>query len=858
MRENNIKNKAEQKNRSIGRKIGFFCSTLLSILLLLGLFAVSAFAYTYYHIDYEQDERLFEMAHGSHTTRMFYNGYAADGVREGGLLNSTHTGEKGERIRGLPVAYHPVEKKEARLVGTQNMIFCPYADIPEDLKNAFVAIEDHRFFTHNGVDWFRTAGAVANYFLGFDDRFGASTITQQLIKNISSDNEVSATRKIREMCRAMHLEMHHSKEEILELYLNIVPLSEGCVGVGAAAEVYFGKKPSELTLSECASIAAVTNLPRYYDPVCEPANNDARRRLILSEMLRYGMVSEEEYQKAVSEQVTARGAEDKGDSVMDWYTETVISDVADDLCSQYGYSRELALQMIFNGGLSIYTLEDREIQVCLEEYFASTGNFPEAVAGGLSYAMTVVDPKTGDLLGVVGGVGEKKENRVLNYATAVKRAPGSSLKPLSVYAPALEEGLITWGSVFDDVPVRFYEKSGGGYTAWPQNLPTVYGGLTDVATAVRLSKNTVAVRVFERLGAECSYRYLTERLGLTDLVRSGKGDAGNTVTDLAPAPLALGQLSEGVSVRAMTNAYGALADGGMYHKGRSYALVLDGQGRVLLENKPSASRAFRPAVASVMTQLLRGVTEEGTAKALTLPRMIETAGKTGTSGNGQDKWFVGYTPYLVAGIWCGYPDGKTAVPPKAQDAHLAVWDAVMKRLHSRYVEEGGNRTFPLDRHVKAAAYCADSGCLSSDACRRDARGARIRIGYFERGTEPHESCQTHILVPYDTERGGVVSHMDGRSYEKVGMILAEGRDFPAEVYVEDAQYVYRRIGESDPLPTGQGEPFFSAVIPRGHFVGISRTKDGRQFNAAAEAVPSYGDSDFRRFLEKYFPRLLHR
>lgn len=857
MLKNRRKYTADRKRSKIQRKARRFFAILFSLIPISFLLAVCVFACTYYHIDYSRDEALFDMARGSHTTRFFYNGAEEDHARGGGLLGGAWGADDKKRIKGLPAGYAPREIEEARLYGTQTMLFCPYEEIPEDLKNAFVAIEDHRFFSHDGVDWLRTAGAVVNYFTGFHDRFGASTITQQLIKNISADSEISATRKIREMCRALHLEGHHTKEEILELYLNIVPMSDGCIGVGAAAEMYFEKKPSELTLAECATIAAVTNLPRYYDPVREPSHNAVRRRVILSEMLRYGMIDEAAYRAAIAEEVTARG-EKRKEPILDWYTETVISDVADDLCQKYGYSRELSMQMIFGGGLSIYTLEDPTVQAVLEDYFANAENFPAATAQGLSYAMTVVDPRTGDLLGVVGGVGEKRENRILNYATAVNRAPGSALKPLSVYAPALEERLITWGSVFDDTPVRFYPQTGGGYVAWPQNLPTVYGGLTDVATAVKLSKNTVAVRVFEKLGAERSYAYLTERLGFHTLVRKGTGASGGTVTDLAPAPLALGQLSVGVSVRDMTNAYVPLANEGVYCKGRSYVLVLDGHGRVLLENKPVTTRAFRPAVASVMTQLLRGVAEEGTAKSLSLPRMIETAGKTGTSGEGQDKWFVGYTPHLVSGIWCGYPDGKTPVPREARDSHLAVWDAVMKRLHVRYLEKGGTRSFPLDGNVKTAAYCKDSGCLTGHACRRDARGSRTSIGYFERGTEPHEACRTHILVPYDAARGGVLSRDAVRDASMIGMLWLEGRDFPAEVYIDDAQYVYREIGEGTPLPEGQTEPFFSALIPKGRFVGISRTKDGRQFNAAAEAVPLYDDSDFRRFLEKYFPRLLHR
>ncbi len=859
------KNKADKKRDGFLRGVKIFFFFFVSFALLAVLAGGSFFAYTYYHTDYEGDELLFEMAKGSRTTRLFYDASRSGETREhdiaGSLFDTGASIPERSKVKGLGVGYLPRELEGERLQNGETRIFCSYEEIPDDLKNAFVAIEDHRFFTHNGVDWIRTARAVANYFLGFDSRFGASTITQQLIKNISSDNELSAERKLREICRALHLETHHSKEEILELYLNIVPLSEGCVGVGAAADVYFGKTPSELSLAECATIAAVTNLPRYYDPVAHEEQNRTRRELILHEMLRFGMINEEEYKIACQESICARGASRK-ENVYSWYTETVIDDVAGDLCGRYGYTREVAEKMIFGGGLSIYTLQDIAIQGILESYFSDLSNFPDAAKNGLTYAMTVVDPASGDLLGVVGGVGTKRENRILNYATGVKRAPGSALKPLSVYGPALEERLVTWGSVFDDVPVRF-SKEGDQYTAWPQNEPSVYSGLTDLADAVAYSKNTVSVRVLERLGVERSYDYLTKRLGFDSLVRSEAGKDG-TVTDLAPAPLALGQLSHGVSVRDMTEAYAAFAAGGVYHKGRSYALVLDANGKTLLENESHATRAFRPAVASIMTKLLAGVTERGTARILTLPATVDAVGKTGTSGAGQDKWFVGYTPYLVAGIWCGYSDGKTVVPRNAATSHLRVYDAVMKEMHARYADEGGRlRSFSQDHRLISAVYCRDSGSIPCEICRKDPRGGRSAIGYFERGSEPHALCTTHVPVPYDRTRGGVLcGESITRSFggnsrkEDVGLIQVEGRDFPMEIYVTDAQYVYRSLPEGMPPSDSRDKPFFVGMIEKGHFVGISPTADGSQFNAGAKAA--LPEEDLRRFFEKYLPKILKR
>jgi penicillin-binding protein 1A len=383
----------------------------------------------------------------------------------------------------------------------------------------------------------------------------------------------------------------------------------------------------------------------------------------------------------------------------------------------------------------------------------------------------------------------------------------------------------------DDVPLRF-EKKQGGYTPWPGNSPAVYSGLTDIQDAVAYSKNTIAVRVLEKLGKERSYAYLTEKLGLGTLVAEEKEADGRILTDLAAAPLALGQLSHGVTLRALTNAYGALADGGVYHPSRSYSLVLDGNGNVLLENKERGERVFQRETACIMTKLLQGVTSYGTAKSISLDRLIDTAGKTGTSGENQDKWFVGYTPYYTAGIWRRYEDGMTAIPSELASVHLEIWDEIMQRLHSRVMTgDSAVRRFDTPIRVVAREYCKDSGMLPCETCRLDARSNRICKGYFTADNMPKETCTCHVAVLYDKKGGGVAcAHCPGEQVEEVGMLLLPQRNFPVQVYVTDAQYGYRPL-EGETVTREKERPFFEHLIPPGQYIGITRSNDGRQFNA---------------------------
>lgn len=810
-----------------------FLSVAIGLLL---FFVLSLGAYVYHHIDYTADEALFEAAKGDRVSRLYYN------------INTNGEQYSLQRIKGLASGYTPLEWEEQRIVGDEDGFFCRYDDIPEELKCAFVAIEDKRFFAHEGVDWWRTIKAALNYLLHFDGRFGGSSITQQVIKNISSDDELTISRKVREICRAIHLEKNHSKQEILELYMNIAPMSGRCVGIGAAAKQYFGKDVGELTLSECASIAAVTNSPVRYDPITNPENNRKRRDVILSQMKKQGMIGEEECRAAQALPVATVAKKQRSATIYSWYTETVAGDVVHDLMQEYGYSRAAAERMVYGGGLSIYTQMNKKAQDYLESYFADQTHFQTEFRNGLCMSMVITDPRTGDLLAIVGGVGRKTENRSLHYALTL-RPPGSAIKPLSVYAPALEEGIITWASVFDDVPVSFL-KGERGYTAWPHNSPAVYSGLTDVQTAVALSKNTVAVRVLKELGKERSFSYLTDKMGLSTLVLAKETADGKQITDLAAAPLALGQLTDGVSLRALVGAYSALAGGGEYRAPRSYSLVLDRHGKILLSKSAQKTRVFSRENAYITTELLRTVAEEGTAASLTLKKKLPVAAKTGTSGNTRDKWLVGYTPYALAGVWCGYENGSTSVPKGAQMAHMAVWDAVMTELHEQGVfgKEARTNVFSVPPGIVRVAYCRDSGNVPCEACHADPRGERISYGYFLRGTEPKESCNRHVPVMYDEIGGGIATELCPEENQKlVGLLSKFDRNFPAEVYIADAQYEYWPTKEQE--DTLQDAPIYH---------GKSNVKDGEAYNrlCPGEHLPkTWGDTvDPFAFFRRYFKK----
>lgn len=720
-----------------------------------------------------------------------------------------------------------VELENERLHGAENRIWIPLSEIPKDVQNAFIAIEDHRFYEHQGVDFRRTSGAVLGFLSGGGLSYGGSTITQQLIKNLTGDNKVTVKRKLTEIMRALHLEKEVSKETILELYLNTVYLAEGCYGLETAAELYFGKTASELTLVEGATLAAIIQYPTRYDPIQNPTYNKERRNTILWRMHELGLLEDDVYEEAIHTETELHlGTIRESEKKLSWFTEVVIEDVIRDLSKAYHLSRTAASQMLYNGGLSVYTTMDAKMQEAVEAYYANVENIPKSKEGVRASSSTVlIDPKNGHLLAVAGDIGEKTSDRIFNLATQMLRSPGSVIKPVSVYAPALEKDLITWASVFDDVPVSF-TKNGNTYTAWPKNNPRIYSGLTTVNTALMKSTNTVAVRVLKKLGETNSYRFL-KSLGITTLVEYEKSGNGKTFSDIAAAPLALGATTRGVSVREMTGAYTMLANGdGIHHDTVSYTKVYDKDGNLILSNEKEGTRAISKDTADIMTRLLKNVVTYGTASDMTLSRSVPVAGKTGTSNANTDRWFIGYTPDLLCGVWYGHKDARDIGTHKINPA-VTIFDGLMSRLYAKNAAEtitlNKKNKFPTSENVISALYCKDSGKAPAYACSHDLRGHRVVLGYFKKGTEPRSACDEHILLDYDKEAKTLASEKCPEENRiRVAFVKGYARSFPCQIHVLDAEFMYRHLpfGASPTLdPT---KAFFQNYYEKnGNYIGVS-------------------------------------
>lgn len=733
-----------------------------------------------------------------------------------------------------------VEIKDEQLYGSENSVWVSYADIPEDLVNAFVAIEDKRFWKHKGVDLIRTGGAIINYFIPFNkSQGGGSSITQQTIKNLTDNRDYTPQRKVAEILQAFELEKKLDKTQILELYLNNIYLSQNCYGVQAAAYTYFNKDVSDLTLIECAAIASITNSPTKYDPVQNPEKHAERRDGILEEMLDQGYITEVEFNEAYMKELVLdyQGrAKEASVTSNSWYTDQVIVEVIDALMAEKGYSREMAYNLIYTGGLQIYTLQDPEVQKTLEEIYADDANFPKTNnAIQPQSSAVIIDPKTGDVLGIAGARGTKEANLLLNYATKTTRSPGSSLKPLSVYAPALENGLITYGSVYDDVPVWFnYDEEDEeklNPIAYPKNLPERYGGLTTVNDAVTRSVNTVSVRILQELTPDVSFDFVKNRLQMDSFIEYATLSGGIGITDKDVSALALGGMNYGVTNLELTAAYQIFANNGVYNKPRTWTHVTDSEGNTILVNEPESYVVISEQTASIMTKMMENVVNRGTATSVTLRNQVDVAGKTGTTSNDVDRWFVGYTPYYVGGIWFGYEIPQSLGTLSWSPATVA-WDKIMTVLHQEYINsEEGVKGFELADGVVTANYCKDSGKLMTSACYADPRGSRVETGYFTVATVPTEYCDCHVMVEYDSVTGGIASAgCPAANIKKVGL-LKIGRIFPLNVKVTDAQYTYRAVHEGTVMPTTGDIPFYMGLYGENEYPGYTDTSGKRVYNS---------------------------
>lgn len=633
--------------------------------------------------------------------------------------------------------------------GKENREWVDSDKIPDTLKNAVVAIEDERFYKHHGVDWVRTIGAVKGWLLG-GTQYGGSTITQQLIKNITADNDYSVKRKVNEIFRAFALEKEiDDKDRILVMYLNTIFLGYNSYGVQTAAMQYFDKDVSQLDLAESAVLAGLTNNPSIYDVYNHPEKVKERQETILAQMLDQKMISQEEYEAAVAEELNYRPYEEYQQeikSTYSYFTDEVIKDVINDLMTEKGYSRLVAENMVYSGGLNIYATIDTKVQNALDEVWANADNFPNTEKyGEIPQSAMVITDKQGNIVGIAGGRGEKTSSRGFSYASDARRQPGSSIKPLATYGPAMDAGIATPDTtVYDRALIQDADGN-----PWPMNdgkYPT--GRAMTVKEGMTRSLNTISAQLLKQLTPQKSYEFMTQQLGFK-LVDSRTNEDGTVQSDIDLAPLALGALTDGVTVREMAGGFSTFINDGVYGGTRTYTKVTDSEGNTIMENTPNTDKGFTNVRTDYyMLDCLQNVTAHGTAYGIQLDG-VETGGKTGTTPSNIDIWFCGITPKYSGAVWVGYEHNYRLDGLYGRNA-AEIWLAVMQKVHA------GDSGLVFDSHpqdFEEVTYCMDTGLLASGACRAAGRAA---TGRFWKDKVPTETCShQNIENKYDFESMGV-------------------------------------------------------------------------------------------------------
>ncbi|MEG1834732.1 MAG: transglycosylase domain-containing protein [Oscillospiraceae bacterium] len=641
-----------------------------------------------------------------------------------------------------------------RLHGEQNRVWVTYTEnpeqsvIPQNLANAYIALEDKRFKQHSGVDWRRVASVVL---LGKGESQGGSTITQQLIKNLTGENKRTLNRKFYEILMALNLEKNASKETILEAYMNTVYMSNGCYGVKTAAEKYFGKDITELNLAECASLAAITNAPTKYNPLINPDNNRERQIICLNEMLHQEKITKEEYDAAMayqmiftntegykpSDKISSNNATQNPDKIESYYTDFVIQSVISDLMTQYNLSAKEASKKIYSGGLRIYSAIDMNVQSAMENIYVNKKGFPKANKNipDAQSAMTVMD-YTGRVVGMVGGAGEKTGNRGLNRAANSSRQPGSSIKPLAIYAPAIDNKYVTWSTKIKNYGIKTIDGK-----SWPSNYGGDFGSPNSYITvqnAVSVSYNTVPAQILNMMGVDTGYEYLTEKFKFQKL----------TTADRDFSPLAVGGMNGGVSTLEMAAAYASFGNGGKYYKPYSYYKVTNSNGSTILlqHEKTDGEQIVSPDTADIMNELLQTVVTDpynpATAKGNGIPG-FQTFAKTGTTTDDKDRWFCGGTPYYVASVWFGCDKPKSLEGNVSGNPAGKIFTDVFKAAHKGLPAKSFQK---FSTNVVQKEYCMVSGLLASESC------TSRRTGWFSNGNMPGYciSCK-NASIPSVTE-----------------------------------------------------------------------------------------------------------
>ncbi len=630
------------------------------------------------------------------------------------------------------IVYDKDGNEFASLYSDENRLYSTIEEMSPYLPKAFISIEDERFDTHFGIDIKRTGAAVVKFITTGNSDFGGSTITQQLIKKVTQDDDRSWQRKAREIVRAIQLEQELEKDEIIELYMNIIYLGEGSYGVETAAYTYFNKSASDLTIAEAALIAGLAQAPEGMNPYNYPEKAKNRQKLVLGKMLECGYITQAQYDEAMNQELVYTKGTIESVASNSYFIDAVVESLIEDLQREKGITKVMAQKMIYSNGLKIYTTLDPKIQEIMEETYKNeeyfklrTGNYDPEVQS----AMVIIDYTKGNVVGLVGGAGEKTTQRGLNRATMSARQPGSTIKPLAIYAPGIDTGKFSAATTFDDVPVTYKYST----TTWtPKNSYSKFRGLTSVRKAVEISSNIIAAKAFQEVGATTSMNYL-KNFGISTI----------TPGDAYPAALALGGLTKGITPLEHAAAFGTIANSGIYFSPKLYTVVLDRNNEVILENVSEIREVISSDTAFIVTDILRDVVRgaEATGSSAALGTNMPVAGKTGTTDSSNDRWFAGYTPYYVGSVWVGYDNPKYINMSGNPAAKL--WKAVMKEVH----KDLPVKSFPdKPETVVQVEVCADSGLIATELCKNDHRGSRVKKEYFSKKYVPTEECTTHVWV----------------------------------------------------------------------------------------------------------------
>lgn len=641
------------------------------------------------------------------------------------------------------LVYDSKERVIAELHGEQNRIPVSLDKIPKDLVDAFIAIEDQHFYSHKGVNIRSIIGAVITNLQHGGIKRGASTITQQLVKSAFLSPEQALKRKAQEAWLAVQVERHYTKNQIMEFYLNQIYFGHTAYGVESAADVYFGKDVEDLNLAECAMLAGITKGPEYYSPYLNFDRAKERQEIILNTMAELGSISKEEAEAAKKEELHLVGLKNaKADYKAPYFTDYVIRDLAAQLQKELGLGEDEAYKKIYTEGLKIYTTVDMEVQQAAEKALANSKNYPytKEDQNGVSQpqaAAVIVDPTTGHIKALVGGR-EHQSKLGFNRASQAFRQPGSTFKPIVAYTAAVDMGY-TPATVVDDSPVSY--PSGSGTTWSPKNYTNNFKGLTTIRKAIADSVNIVAIKVFNDIGIDRGIEY-AQKLGIKNLVLTGNRNDRQLST-------ALGGITKGVTPLELASAFGTLANEGTHVEPVAILKVIDKSGRTVLENKPEQWNAVSKQVAYIVTDMLCSVVKEGTGwRVKDFP--FPVAGKTGTTSDDKDVWWVGYTPHLVGVVWMGHDEPTTMRNVAGGYQPALIWKQIMSVAHQGLPKKNFSRPEGI---VGPISICIDSGMLASELCAKDQRGSRIRSEYFIKGTEPTSTCNIHEEHLIDTSTG---------------------------------------------------------------------------------------------------------